>query len=178
MMKKITAVIGMMVCVMMMATGVVWSAGAPKGVVSDTKTKKVPSPLPPGTTTAPIQATETGTVKDPNTGLIWVKDANCFGKQNWGEAMNSANMLKAGSCSLRDGSHAGQWRLPTKEELIMRQRNKQGFDFIQADGYWSSSPVANKPDQVWAVDMRNGYEYNCTKVSSFKYYVWPVRAGN
>jgi len=54
-----------------------------------------------------------GTVKDTKTGLFWLKNANCFGAQNWATANISAAGLGAGQCGLTDGSLPGDWRLPT-----------------------------------------------------------------
>jgi hypothetical protein len=54
-----------------------------------------------------------GTVTDTQTGLIWLKNANCFGLQDWHTAQASAASLQTGICGLRDGSLPGDWRLPT-----------------------------------------------------------------
>jgi hypothetical protein len=53
-----------------------------------------------------------GTVTDTQTGLIWLKDANCFGLQDWDTAVASAAGLSDGQCGLTDNSSAGDWRLP------------------------------------------------------------------
>src|SRR5207244_12730698 len=53
-----------------------------------------------------------GTVKDNLTGLIWLKNANCFGFQTWTDALNASNTLASGACGLTDGSMAADWRLP------------------------------------------------------------------
>jgi len=58
-----------------------------------------------------------GTVTDKLTGLIWLKNANCFGTKTWQQALDSANNLANGQCSLTDGSTVGQWRLPNVKEL-------------------------------------------------------------
>ncbi len=66
-----------------------------------------------------------GTVTDRLTGLIWLKDASCSdlagtdgdGKGNWVTALSAANNLASGTCSLNDGSSAGDWRLPNVREL-------------------------------------------------------------
>jgi hypothetical protein len=58
-----------------------------------------------------------GTITDNFTGLIWLKNANCFGSQIWANALTSANNLANGQCSLTDGSVAGDWRLPNVREL-------------------------------------------------------------
>src|SRR5262245_16915111 len=60
--------------------------------------------------------TSNGTVKDTQTGLIWLKNANCFGLTNWANANIKAAALANGQCRLADGSKAGDWRLPTIDE--------------------------------------------------------------
>lgn len=65
-----------------------------------------------------------GTIRDNETGLIWLKDANCselpgtdsYGKADWYTAISAAADLIDGTCGLTDGSEPGDWRLPTKEE--------------------------------------------------------------
>ncbi len=57
-----------------------------------------------------------GTVTDTVTGLIWLKNANCFGLQNYAEANNTAAGLEHGECGLTDNSSPGDWRLPTETE--------------------------------------------------------------
>jgi hypothetical protein len=64
-----------------------------------------------------------GTMTDSLTGLIWLKNTNCFGMMNWEGAMLAAKSLKDGYCGpypaliLSDGSSTGDWRLPTMREL-------------------------------------------------------------
>ncbi len=144
--RKSTAVIGMVVCFMMMAS-MAWSVNLPG----------VPN----------------GTVTDGN--LVWLENANCFGPQSWNQAMRSAASLKSGMCGLRDGSTAGQWRLPTKEELQSRQRNLMPAFYNVKTVYWSSSTYAGGTIFAWYVYMDRGLEYYTNKGTYF--YVWPVRAG-
>jgi hypothetical protein len=54
-----------------------------------------------------------GTVKDTVRGLFWLKNANCFGLQDWATANIKAAELGHGQCGLTDGSLPGDWRLPT-----------------------------------------------------------------
>lgn len=116
-----------------------------------------------------------GTITDTSTRLVWLKNANCFGKQDWQTAMNSAAGLSFGACGLRDQSTAGQWRLPKKEELQARAASRAGFSNIQSRFYWSSSTDAGDANYAWIVLMSSGFVYNFNKDSS--HYVWPVRAG-
>ena len=59
----------------------------------------------------------TGIVTDTLTGLVWLKNANCWGQQNWATAIVSTTALSSGECGLSDGSSAGDWRLPNVREL-------------------------------------------------------------
>ncbi|OAD19361.1 thrombospondin type 3 repeat-containing OmpA/MotB protein [Candidatus Thiomargarita nelsonii] len=69
-----------------------------------------------------------GTVTDNRSGLIWLKNANCFGKQKLKIAMQSAANLADGQCGLRDGSRRGDWRLPTlHRSLYIRKQNKKAI---------------------------------------------------
>ena len=137
-----------------------------------------------------------GTVTDNRSGLIWLKNANCFGKQNWKTAMQSATDLASGQCGLRDGSRAGMWRLPTKNEWEAMIDNRYGsrqkpglalsntagngpwkegnpFSGVQSNYYWSSTTDANSATNAWNVLLGSGSVYTDDK--SVTFYVWPVR---
>ena len=118
---------------------------------------------------------DNGTITDTATGLVWLKNADCFGKKDWNSAMSSAQSLSSGSCGLSDGSKAGQWRLPTKDELKAIFSKKNGFTNVQSGLYWSSTTIAYDTDSAWIVSMLYGDVYNDFK--TYNYYVWPVRAG-
>jgi hypothetical protein len=108
---------------------------------------------------------------------------------NWAQALAAVNALQSGQCGLSDGSTAGTWRMPTRNELQSLADREQGnhadyFDntFDYADGslyqpapfsgfavsqyYWTSTTDAADPSQAWAV-------YSC----DFGVYPRP-RAGN
>ena len=126
-----------------------------------------------------------GTITDNLTGLIWLKNANCFSSQVWATAMTSANSLANGACGLTDGSTVGQWRLPNVvelESLVNEQQaapstwlNSQGFTGVQGNYYWSSSTGANYTSYAWYVYMDYGGVGSYGKGGSD--YVWPVRGG-
>lgn len=134
-----------------------------------------------------------GTVTDNLTGLIWLKNADCFGPRTWAQALTDANGLASGSCGLSDGSSAGDWRLPNVRELQSLVHygyydpavpNTAGtgkwspsdpFISVQTGYYWSGSTYVNNPTIAWIVVMSVGYVSNNGKTSS--YYVWPVRGG-
>jgi uncharacterized protein YjdB len=127
-----------------------------------------------------------GTVTDNLTGLIWLKNANCFSTQTWSAALTSGNTLASGACGLTDGSTAGQWRLPNRKELqSLVDRSKfspalptgHPFTSVQsAATYWSSSTYSGGTSYAWYVYMLDGGVYNWNPKSS-NLYVWPVRGG-
>lgn len=59
-----------------------------------------------------------GTVTDNLTGLVWLKNASCFGNRAWTDGLADAGGLAGGQCGLTDGSTAGQWRMPNRKELF------------------------------------------------------------
>ena len=88
-------------------------------------------------------------------------------------------------CGLRDGSQAGQWRLPSRNELqSLIDTGAEGpalpvghtFTAVQIDyGYWSTTP-ADSTGTMWTVNFFSGTLYERDKTST-DYYVWPVRGG-
>jgi hypothetical protein len=135
-----------------------------------------------------------GTVTDNDTGLVWLEDAGCIGPQNWDDAMSTAALLDSDTdpCGLTDGSQAGDWRLPTKEEweeFVCTQYtnpavcNTEGIGqwaegdpfmnvyYIIVANYWSSTEYGS-PD-AWQMYLRDGSMSHLPK--HLAYYVWPVR---
>jgi hypothetical protein len=101
---------------------------------------------------------------------------------------------------LSDGSSAGDWRLPTKTELMamVASARKQWFKSpaltnragtgkwtegdpfanVQSNVYWSGSTFSSNGAGAWGawyVQLFDGLVYYSNK--SNYYYVWPVRAG-
>jgi hypothetical protein len=123
-------------------------------------------------------------VTDELTGLIWLKNANCFGNRDWSTALSDANGLADGQCGLSDGSIAGDWGLPNVRELhslIDFGRYNPAlpaghpFTGVQSSHYWSSTTDANYTDRAWHVNVNVGSVYFVSKGSNL--YVWPVRGG-
>lgn len=72
-----------------------------------------------------------GTVVDTVTGLTWLKKADCI-HADWASALAAVNSLASGQCGLTDGSSAGNWRMPNRNELLSlsdRQENNNGAFF-------------------------------------------------
>lgn len=132
-----------------------------------------------------------GTVTDNLTGLIWLKNANCFGGNNWQSALDAANNLSDGQCGLTDDSSAGDWRLPNFNELGSLIDSNQStlalpaghpFSGVQggaSDFYWSSTTEAPQQDYAWVVTLNSGHVINRNKTTPGygSYYVWLVRGG-
>lgn len=126
-----------------------------------------------------------GTVTDGLTGLVWLKNANCFDLRSWDQALTAANQLQSGQCGLSDSSTAGQWRLPNIGELqsLMDLAGNTaslpslpvGHPFTSVEpSYWSSTTHARFTTSAW-LNMYEGSVRSAPK--SGTYYVWPVRNG-
>ena len=145
-----------------------------------------------------------GTVTDNLTQLIWLDDANCFGIQDWEDALAKANALFDGcsdcggtnnDCGLTDDSMAGEWRLPNVREqqsltsyglfnLAVPNTTGAGqwsegdpFSGVQPTLYWTSTTAAGSSftNLAWWVDMLNGVVFNSIKTEAQR--VWLVRGG-
>ncbi|MFC1838570.1 DUF1566 domain-containing protein [Thermodesulfobacteriota bacterium] len=129
-----------------------------------------------------------GTVTDNLTGLIWLKNANCFDQRQWAIALSDCNNLGDGSCGLTDGSIAGDWRLSNIKELQSlidfgrynpMLPTGHPFTGVQSDPssyYWSATTYVNDTPFAWSVSMHYGFLEIDGKDSAR--YVWPVRSGD
>lgn len=143
-----------------------------------------------------------GTVTDRRTGLIWLKDASCItffhgdsqglNSRSWKRATESAGQLASGLCGLSDGSKPGDWRLPSKEELLSlverayespalgnaagtaKWSDGDPFTGVQSFFYWSSTADKSQPDYAFYVNMAYGVDSYAFQLNTF--HVWPVRS--
>ena len=125
-----------------------------------------------------------GTVTDNLTGLIWLKNANCYGQLPWTIALNVANALASGSRGLTDASSAGAWRLSNVREmqsLIDYGRvspalpSGHPFSNVLYVPYWTSTTSAGNWSVAWFVVLSDGLVYPNAKGNTYN--VWPVRGG-
>lgn len=126
-----------------------------------------------------------GTVTDNTSGLIWLKDANCFGRLNWHQAERSVAALANDQCGLMDASAAGDWRLPEKTELLPliselyqeQWMEENPFSGVQPSPYWSETLCESYPDAAWLVFFNLYYGRVDYDRKTRPHYVWPVRDG-
>jgi hypothetical protein len=128
-----------------------------------------------------------GTITDNQTGLIWLKDANCFGQRTWNNAISDCNGLADGSCGLTDGSTAGDWRLANMVELLSlidramvlpALPSGAPFTNVMLDQPYSSSTThAGGTLNAWGLVVADGTISFGSKSASPNY-VWPLRGGH
>ena len=130
-----------------------------------------------------------GTVTDDLTGLTWPRDLDCVGGntvQTWANALAAANTLAHGNvvCGLADGSVAGDWRLPNRNELAslldlgtFNPALPAGHPFISfaAFSYWTSTTIAGTTSNAWLVGLDGGFVGGLNKTSGG--FVTAVRGG-
>jgi hypothetical protein len=126
-----------------------------------------------------------GSVTDNLTGLVWLRNANCFGPRWWPDALSDANTLADGSCGLSDSSIAGDWRLPNVRELHslidygrILPALPAGHPFLGVVNYnyWTSTTSYPFLESARFVGMHSGRVEAFFKTNiSEGFSVWPVR---
>lgn len=125
-----------------------------------------------GTAVAEFKDNNDGTITDTVQRLVWLKQADCFGKVNFFDAQNKPYGLTSGMCGLSDKSSAGQWRLPNEVELKSLQGNLSKFNGNTGDWYWTSNP-GTAPGSSKCILPTNGATQSFDRNS--QHYVLPVR---
>lgn len=91
-----------------------------------------------------------GTVTDTRNGLISLKNITGFEECTWEEAMQAAiGLAPTKENGLTDGSVAGDWRLPTKDELAVLLDWKKSGIFIGVQANYYSREEVSQPASAW-----------------------------
>lgn len=140
-----------------------------------------------------------GSVTDNLTGLVWLKNINCFGQQDWLVALTSASSLGDGACGLTDGSNSGDWRIPNVKELqsivsyqvpdptlpaVDIWALPEGHPFVNLiraspTYYWTSTTVARDTGitSAFVIQLNDGSTTTSRKTGLlYPPFVWPVRS--
>jgi hypothetical protein len=133
-----------------------------------------------------------GTVKDMTTGLVWLQNSGWGGSKlmidnatRKVDYFSGVDKLMAGTigANLSDGSVEGDWRLPTKEELLglnngleaVRAGSMRAFTGVQSGGYWTSNYKIEFPVKI-GHNCQDAFKEYGIKPSNA--YVWPVRSAD
>lgn len=113
-----------------------------------------------------------GTVADFQTGLVWLRNADCIGDVDWQTAVQFAAGLSdltgvMQDCGLTDGSAPGEWRLPSIREFIrltLSARNLSCTPDLSndaGDACWSEGPGSSftgvSASQYWTAEISMRY---------------------
>jgi len=132
-----------------------------------------------------------GTVTDNLTGLVWLKDANCFETKLWQVSLDTV-----ADFNLNPGAHAcaeytaghEDWRLPNRKELLSlvdRTRYYEhavplGHPFVNVASqywgvWWSSTTDPANHVHAYRVRMSGNGEMEVASKGANPAYIWPVR---
>jgi hypothetical protein len=129
-----------------------------------------------------------GTITDRQTALVWMKNADCWSKMEWDDAMEQVKNLNSGSffsqtsCKGYSGQDA-DWRLPTavEWESLIDKRNQPTlpnghlFSGVRAGYYWTSSEPPEHKKYAWRISLKDGEFMRGMK--RYRKLVWPIRGG-
>jgi len=116
-----------------------------------------------------------GTVTDNRTGLIWMKNASCYGGLRWKEVMQWVAKLEHGQCGLRDDSRAGMWRLPTINEwkaMVDKRYKNPALSNAAGTGHWDDG------DAFSGVPTGDAEYWSSTKYSRSSMWYMDINSGN
>lgn len=128
-----------------------------------------------------------GTSMDAITGITWLTDASCLGKNSWGEAgLTLQKFISRPSEFKCEGYESGvdDWQLPTFDEMrdLVNQEEKDGAAWLNQQGvknvkggasYWTSNETPFNLYFADAINLKTGKGGNYPK--SLKFFVWPKR---
>ena len=127
-----------------------------------------------------------GTLIDNITGLMWLKDARCLGKQNWQQSAGMIRRLNRFPRRLECEEYTAaydNWQFPDENDFAnllesaqgepAEWLNTQGANRVQPRDYWTLTDNPYNLYHAWAINMLEGGGRNYPK--SFELFVWPYR---
>lgn len=134
-----------------------------------------------------------GTVTDALTGLMWLKDADCFGQAPWQDALDIVSDFNTNptgyDCADYDESDPpyDDWSLPNRKELFSLIDYSEWEPTLPADHPfrnvpsmwfgWTSTTYAPYNVNAWDLWFRDGEISQFAKNSGYNH-IWPVRMAN
>ena len=125
-----------------------------------------------------------GTVLDNLTGLLWLKNANCFGRpRTWQEALDAANNLADPSVGLRtpvERATGGCRTCASCRVCLILERSLRLCRARIRSPAWREASTGRRarapsPLDAWGVVLIEGSTFSGAKFLTW--YVWPVRDG-
>lgn len=113
-----------------------------------------------------------GTVTDTVTGVIWLFNADCFGRLSYAAANDAAATLGDGQCGLTDGSRPGDWRLATREEWEALVDPACPMPRLVGNGRNCSAARCCFPDSPWADGVRESQYWSSTSSHVLAAFAW------
>ena len=124
-----------------------------------------------------------GTLSDRLTGLMWLKDGNCFGKERWRATKTKILQLNLGEAGCHEYTAPyDDWFVPEVSELATLINAEEvsnrtylqlnGIDNLEAGHYWSASEYLNLQN-AWVVNLDTGDIEYLNKL--FKAFLLPAR---
>ncbi len=136
-----------------------------------------------------------GTIRDNDSGLVWLKDASCLGTETESDAHSAVAALSDGICGLTDESLVGNWRVPSSEDWLTlvddgydnpalsntagtgQWTNGDAFTNVQSVDYWGQRSES-EPHFYKFMDMSIGKIKTDDAWYGTVFHVWPVRDAN
>lgn len=98
-----------------------------------------------------------GTILDRLTGIVWLRDWECLGRQEWEPGLMLVRQLGDGQCGLSGGYEPGDFSLPNVKQMaslvdytsIVGLPEDYPFVFSPGDA-WTSTSLDADPTQAWS----------------------------
>ncbi|OKY76083.1 MAG: hypothetical protein BM485_05430 [Desulfobulbaceae bacterium DB1] len=125
-----------------------------------------------------------GTVLDKQSGLMWLKDASCLGRNSWSQALTNVGSLNNDPAALQCRELQARytdWSLPNRHELRSLVDHRQDLPALPENHpfagvqthYWSSTTTTGEPTRAFELTLATGSLTAAEKGKKFG--IWAVR---